>query len=38
MLSDMQFRHPNSQLPRRSMNDPWGELSRIGFDELCTRA
>jgi hypothetical protein len=24
-----------AQLPRRSINDPWGELTRLGFDELC---
>jgi hypothetical protein len=21
-----------------SMNDPWGELSRLSFDELCPRS
>jgi hypothetical protein len=23
------------QLGRPVMNDPWGELSRLSFDELC---
>jgi hypothetical protein len=23
------------QLARPVMNDPWGELSRLSFDELC---
>jgi hypothetical protein len=22
----------------QSMNDPWGELSRLSFDELCRRS
>jgi hypothetical protein len=38
MLKTMQFRHPFAQLLRRSMNDQWGELTRLSFDELCTRA
>jgi hypothetical protein len=25
-------------LARRVMNDPWGELSRLSFDELCPRS
>jgi hypothetical protein len=24
-----------AQVLRRSINDPWGELTRLGFDELC---
>jgi hypothetical protein len=24
-----------AQVRRISMNDPWGELSRLAFDELC---
>jgi len=27
--------HSEPQLPRRSMNDTWGELTRREFDELC---
>jgi hypothetical protein len=38
MLVFMQLRPRSAQLPRRSMNDQWGELTRLGFDELCTRA
>jgi hypothetical protein len=38
MLQNMQFRRRLSQLPRRSMNDQWGELTRLSFDELCTSA
>jgi hypothetical protein len=26
---------PVRAAPRPSMNDPWGELSRLSFDELC---
>jgi hypothetical protein len=26
------------QTARRSINDQWGELTRLGFDELCTSA
>jgi len=37
MLQAMQFRRRLSQLPRRSINDQWGELTRLAFDELCTR-
>jgi hypothetical protein len=36
MLEAMQLRRRLSQLPRRSMNDQWGELTRLAFDELCT--
>ena len=38
MLKNMRFRHQLAQLLRRSMNDQWGELTRLSFDELCTRA
>ena len=38
MLQNMQFRHQLAQLLCRSMNDQWGELTRLSFDELCTRA
>jgi len=31
----MQFRRRLPQLLRRSMNDPWGESTRLTFDELC---
>jgi hypothetical protein len=36
MLRAVQFRRRLSQLPRRSINDQWGELTRLAFDELCT--
>jgi len=29
---------PSSLVIRPTMNDPWGELSRLSFDELCPRA
>jgi hypothetical protein len=43
MLISMQFRRRlslrgHSQLARRSMNDQWGESTRLGYDELCTSA
>jgi hypothetical protein len=38
MLVFMQLSPLSAQLPRRSMNDQWGELTRIGFDELCMHA
>jgi hypothetical protein len=36
MLIFMQLSRRDAQLPG-SMNDQWGELTRIGFDELCMR-
>jgi len=38
MLENVQLRLRLPQLLRRSMNDQWGELTRLGFDELCTTA
>jgi hypothetical protein len=38
MLKNMQFPNRLAQQLRRSMNDQWGELTRLGFDELCTSA
>jgi hypothetical protein len=38
MLGPVPIRRRRSQLLRRSMNDQWGELTRLGFDELCTSA
>jgi hypothetical protein len=38
MLSTVSRRRRAPQLPRRSVNDQWGELMRLGFDARCTSA
>jgi hypothetical protein len=37
MLRTMPDRRRHSQLMRPSINDQWGESTRLGFDELCAR-